>query len=165
MVEVNNIVEVLSKDFQRVESSINQAKDSIDVFTKNMMQEYRNRVIDNQVKISDLILEHGDLLVDQEIKRQEAVAETTKIEEERNEVLQMTIELEEDLIEIQDERVKSTLLQSEEMKKIGRATLDAYNSISSSIIEIKRKEAEEKKALIDKELEDLIICDMRILYE
>ena len=39
------------------------------------------------------------------------------------------------------------------MKKIGRATLDAYNTISASIIEIKRKEAEEKKALIDNELE------------
>ena len=156
MAEDMGFSDSINNGLNRMENEIMNAQNVLNNFVKNYMQEYRNMAFETQVQISDVITAHGTTIINQELKRQETVAETTKIEEERNEVLEMTIELEEDLIEIQDERVKNALLQSNDLKQIGQATLAAYNSISQSILEIKRKEAEEKKALIDKELEQTL---------
>ena len=149
MAEADSAVESIRTDLDRVGDKILQAQEAINAFAKNIMQEYRKKIINSQKNIGELVLEHGYAILDQEEKWREAVAESAKTEEERIKVLETAIDTESNLIEVQKQRV----LQEEDLKRIGQATLAAYNSISQSIIEIKRREAEEKKALIDKELE------------
>lgn len=150
---INNGLTMLEDEIMHSQSVLNS-------FVKNYMQEYRNMAFETQVQISDLVTAHGTAMIDQEKKHQEAVAESAKTEEERNEVLEDAIELEADLIEVQEEREEKTKLLSESnlknLKEAGAATLAAYNSISNSMLEMKRKEAEEKKAIINKELEHTI---------
>ena len=205
MAEISDISNEILIELQNIDSEIMQALGKINDFSLRIMQEYRDKAMEDQVQIGKLITEHGIALVDQEIKRREAVAESAKAEEERNAALETAVELEADLIEVQKQRESETLSQSEniinasnnesdtiiknaedttqsvldninaapnegsdnwfadqigmndeqvdQLKQVGAATMDAFKSISGSILEIRRKEAEEKKAIIEKELE------------
>ena len=163
MSENSGFGDTITNGLDNLENEIMNAQDILSNFVKGYMQEYRNMAFETQVQISDMITAHGTAMIDQENKRREAVAESAETEKERNETVKTAIGLEEDLIEVRKDAIETEgelqdarKLSSEDLKQIGNATLDAYSSISSSILEIKRNEAEAKKALIDKELEQTL---------
>jgi len=143
----NSISADVRADLKEIEDEFYLAQGVIDAFSTKFLDQYMDNAIASSTRTGELIAEHGISLIDQEKERQKAVADSTKTEEERNEVLEEGIELETELMETQK-------LSADNMKQIGKAALDAAKSISGSILEIKRKEAEEKKALIDQELEN-----------
>jgi len=153
MTENDGFTNEIMNRLNLIGNAVTEAQKAVNDFTSDIMQNFMDKTIENRIQVKELICEHSEQIIDQEQKRREAVAESAKTEAERNEILEEAIELEGDLIEAQKEREKETLLQSENMKKIGNAALEALKSMSGTVMEIRRKEAEDKKALIDKELE------------
>jgi len=183
----NREIDQIRASIEQIGNEILHTQRMLDDFVVSFMQEYRDKAIDNQAQIGELMAMHGYLLADQEVKRLEAISKSIKTEKERNEVLRTAIELEGNLIDTQGQRVdslkqtealsesikieekrnevleegielESDLIDTQDrrvdsLKQIGRATLNAFNSISGSILQIRRNEAREKKALINSELE------------
>ena len=142
----NEIADALSSELKMIGDGLMDTSGSVDAFALGLLQEYRDKAVDNQVEVSELVNQNAASLVETEKALQEAVAQTAEIEKERNAVI-------EDAIEIEGKQMEAQKLSVENLKQIGQATLDAYNSISGSILEIKRNEANEIMAIIDKELE------------
>jgi len=129
---------------QTAGNGILQLKGSIDDFANGMVQSYAEKAIDAQTQMGELLTAHGAALDD----LQKKAAETTdSIVNDINDAQEETDgNWFGNLLGMNDEDM-------DQLKQVGAATLDAFKSISGSILEIRRKEAEEKKAIIEKELE------------
>ena len=134
MEENNDFAKTILEEIEQVGNEVLQAQGAINDFAAGLIQEVQNNVVDGLAKVGESITTDGLSSLEQGINPPEAVAKGKNNKDGGN------------LFGMSDE-------QLENMKKIGAATLDAYNSISNSILEIKRNEAKDKMAIIDKELE------------
>ena len=175
----NSIAAQLSGEMQQIASEVLEAQELMKNFAMGLVTNFQTKAIYNQEQAGTLIIEHDTSLIDMELKRRQAVSESAAVEETRNSALEHNIELSDELNAAQEETIDGIVAkkdavagesdgdwfanmlgmsdeQMDHLKQIGGATLEAFNSISGSLLEIKRRENEEKMALIDKELENTL---------